>query len=439
MEASRFLTHSLRDPRIARVLATALDAVEPGHLVAHYLGENPLPAHERLFLLGIGKAAEAMTWSAAEASGEDVTSALIITKQSAVPTPFGASRNVWDALAASRGGLHTMQSGHPIPDERSLLAGNRVQDFVSGLEPSDLLLCLISGGGSALVAAPSSGVSLADLQQLTDSLLSSGATIQEVNIVRRHLDRLKGGGLARATRAAILSLILSDVIGDRLDLVASGPTVSTPTLDPDASAVLKQYRIEAPASILKALGEQIPVSAGASPGRVKNVLIGNNGLAVEAARKRAELEGFRAEIVAHGLQGEAQLVGRQMAIALQDASANSPRPFCLVAGGETTVSLLDPGLGGRNQELALAAVDQLAGLRDTMLLTLATDGNDGPTDAAGAVVTSETRTRAAALGNVPNDYLRRHDAYHFFDALGDLLKPGYTGTNVNDLTFLIGL
>jgi hydroxypyruvate reductase len=380
-----------------------------------------------------------MTWSAAESSGEDVASALIIAKGSADPTALGTSRNPRDGFAASRRGFITMHSGHPIPDERSLLAGSRVQDFVSCLEPSDLLLCLISGGGSALVAAPPLGISLSDLQQFTDSLLSSGATIQEVNIVRRHLDQLKGGGLARATRASIVSLILSDVIGDHLDLVASGPTVSTSTPDLYATDILKQYRIKPPASIVKALGKPTPAKAPAGSARVENVLIGNNRLAVEAAKKQAELEGFRAEILAYELEGEAHNVGRQMAMTLRSACANTPRPFCLVAGGETTVSLLNHGTGGRNQELALAAVDHVADLRDTMLLTLATDGNDGPTDAAGAVVTSETRARAAELGNVPGDFLRRHDAYHFFDALGDLLKPGYTGTNVNDLTFLIGL
>jgi hydroxypyruvate reductase len=293
-------------------------------------------------------------------------------------------------------------------------------------------------------------VPLEDLQTLTSLLLSSGARIDEINILRRQLDQIKGGGLARATRAKIISLILSDVIGNPLEAIASGPTVPDPTTREDAIAVLKKYDLEKeiPNTILEFLEsssllleneKQVPPRRHGDASRLHNanIIIGDNKLAAQAALRQAHEDGFYAEILTNELQGEASEVGVMLAKKLRDETTKRPRPFCLLAGGETTVTIRGNGKGGRNQELALSAVEELGGVENSMLIALATDGDDGPTDAAGAVVTGETAGRAAMLGLDAAGSLSRNDAYPFFDALGDLLKPGPTGTNVNDLTFLI--
>ena len=422
MDTNNFLTHTLRDPRVTRILSAALDAVEPASIVQAYLKSHPLPGHDRLFLLGIGKAAEPMT-RAATNSLPKFNRALIITKHASIK---------------SYGQVMVMEAGHPIPDERSLAAGHAALDFVSGLHENDLLICLISGGGSALVTAPHDGISLEDMQLLTTSLLASGASIDEINVIRRQFDRVKGGGLAGATRARIISLILSDVMGNHLEAIASGPTASNPTNDKDALAILRKYGTAANSSLYSLLSLQLP-SQNLAFDHVTNIILGDNRVAAQAAKSQAQIEGFHAEIIDEDLRGEARLVGTALAERLKLASARNIHPFCLIAGGETTVTIRGNGKGGRNQELALATVDALDGAENIMLISLATDGDDGPTDAAGAVVTGETRGQAQKLGIVAADYLSRNDAYHFFEPLGDLLKPGYTGTNVNDLIFLIGL
>jgi hydroxypyruvate reductase len=284
---------------------------------------------------------------------------------------------------------------------------------------------------------------LDDLQVLTSLLLSSGARIDEINTLRRQLDRIKGGGLARATRAKILSLILSDVIGNPLEAIASGPTVPDPTTKKDALKILKKYDLEGrvPDSISLYLESDSLVSRYQQPPGydVQNIIIGDNRLAAQAAWKQAEREGIRAEILTNALQGEASDAGRELARRLRVESSSRSHPFCLIAGGETTVTIKGGGKGGRNQEFALAAVEELDGCKDVMLIALATDGDDGPTDAAGAVVTGESAQRAKSFGLDANDCLSRNDAYPFFDQLDDLLKTGPTGTNVNDLIFLFAI
>jgi hydroxypyruvate reductase len=341
-----------------------------------------------------------------------------------------------------------IEGGHPVPDARSLEAGERVLKFVSSLKKEDILVCLISGGGSALVTAPR--VPLEDLQTLTSLLLASGARIDEINTLRRQLDRIKGGGLARATKARVISLILSDVIGDPLEAIASGPTVPDPTTAEDAVRILKKYELEkqVPDSIhgilLRAPSsapvlQRLPAEDGGGSISVRNTIIGDNKLAAQAALEQAKRQGFHGEILTNELQGEAREVGRELAHRLRVESSQSSRPFCLIAGGETTVTVRGAGKGGRNQELALAVVPDLGGLENVLLIALATDGDDGPTDAAGAVVTGESAERAKSLGLDVANHLARNDAYPFFEALGDLLKTGPTGTNVNDLIFLCGL
>jgi hydroxypyruvate reductase len=285
-------------------------------------------------------------------------------------------------------------------------------------------------------------VPLKDLQVLTSLLLTSGARIDEINTLRRQLDRVKGGGLARATKAKIISLILSDVIDNPLEAIASGPTAPDPTTREDALRILTKYEIEkqVPKSIFDILLITEKRAVGDGDGsrieRVQNIIIGDNKLAAQAAREQAERQGIQAEILTNELQGEARDVGRELAQRLREESSKRKRPFCLIAGGETTVQIRGEGKGGRNQELALAALPVLDGLQNVILVALATDGDDGPTDAAGAVVTGESARRAQSLGRDAADHLSRNDAYPFFEALGDLLKTGSTGTNVNDLTFL---
>jgi hydroxypyruvate reductase len=422
MDTNRFTTHSLQDTRIMRVLAAALEAVDPFQAVQKYLPE----IDGRVFGLGIGKASIPMM---------DALAARVSLAGGLAVTKFVAG--------ISRDRFTVMEGGHPVPDARSLHAGERVLEFVSALEEKDTLVCLISGGGSALVTAPY--VPLEDLQTLTSLLLSSGAPIDEINTLRRQLDRVKGGGLARATPAKIISLILSDVIGNPLEAIASGPTVPDPTTKVDAIAILQKYNIEkeVPKSIFGILLSVPSLALAGDSGnvreRVQNIIIGDNKVAAFAALKQAEQESFQAEILTNELQGEARQVGRDLAHRLREEGSKRTRPFCLIAGGETTVTIMGEGKGGRNQELALSAVDNLRGLENSMLLALATDGDDGPTDAAGAVVTGESASRAESLGLEAADYLSRNDAYPFFDALGDLLKTGPTGTNVNDLAFLFAL
>ena len=424
MDMNRFATHSLKDSRLLRILSAALEAVDPFEAVQKHLPH----VDGRVYGLGIGKAAIPMMNALARQ----------------IPLSGGLAVTKFASRDAS--GLYTViEGGHPIPDARSLDAGGRVLDFVSSLQEEDTLICLISGGGSALVTAPYEGISLEDMQSLTSILLSSGAQIDEINTLRRHLDRIKGGGLARATKAKVMSLILSDVIGNPLEAIASGPTAPDPTTREDALAILKKYNLknEVPNPIPqflesdRLLWEFQEQTLGLQ--NVHNVIIGDNKLATRAALKQAEHEGFHTEILTNELQGEASEVGLELARHLRVSTLTKTRPFCLIAGGETTVTIKGNGKGGRNQELALSAVNELAGLENVMLITLATDGDDGPTDAAGAVVTGESAQRAKALGLRAADYLSRNDAYPFFEALGDLIRTGPSGTNVNDLIFLLAL
>ena len=421
MDANSFATHSLTDERVLRILFTALAAVDPYKAVQKHLPN----LSGRVYGLAIGKASIPMLTALAEAY--PLSGALAISKHAS-----SSPSNLFPVFLGS----------HPIPDSRSLEAGTRVLDFVSALDEKDTLVCLISGGGSALVTAPYNGISLEDMQSLTSLLLACGARIDEINTIRRSLDQVKGGGLARATKAKIISLILSDVIGNPLEAIASGPTFPNPTTNADALMILKKYKIDEQVSesVLQTLeSDSLLSEIWEQASRLQNLIIGDNKLAAEAALEQAQREGFHAEILTNELQGEARDVGFNLAHHLRVSVERLTRPFCLIAGGETTVTITGNGKGGRNQELALAAMHGLKGLENVMLIALATDGEDGPTDAAGAVVTGESAQRAEMLGVDAADHLSRHDAYVCFDKLGDLLKPGPSGTNVNDLIFLIGL
>ncbi len=421
MQLDRFRTRSLQDERILRILAAALDAVEPGLLVQHAVHSIP-STHGDVYALALGKAAQPMLESLVRSL--PVETNLAITKH---------------AARGSSPDLQIIEGGHPIPDQRSLDAGQAALDFVSDLQAGDLLICLISGGGSALACAPVDDVSLGELQSMTSSLLASGASVAEINIIRRSLDRIKGGGLAQATRAKVVSLILSDVLGNPLEAIASGPTFPNPTTHRDALEVLRKYALQPASSIIRYLESDLTVRMTQDAPRLENYIIGDIQTAAQAAASQARTEGFETTVLGLDLTGEASQIGRQLAMQLKANVVGLNRSFCLLAGGETTVTLHGHGKGGRNQELSLAAVDVLDGMSAVLLVSLATDGEDGPTDAAGAVVTGSTADHARGLGLSSSDSLSRNNAYAYFDRLGDLIKTGPTGTNVNDLVLMFGL
>jgi hydroxypyruvate reductase len=477
MDPGRLLTRSLRaHPRgdvVARVLARALAAVEPGEAVARAMrceGSTlhvdgivyELGAYDRVLIVAVGKAAVPMAQAAAAILRERLTAGVVVTKeghleaesaerraQSAEPRGQGEEGTSANVLRSALSVLRFFESGHPLPDERGVEAARRVAQLLEGAGERDLVLALISGGGSALLPLPVQGVTLGEIQALTGLLLASGATINELNALRKHLEQLKGGGMARAAApATVATLVLSDVVGNPLDVIASGPTVPDNTTFADAFAVLERYGLvdQAPPSIVAHLRAGVSGQAAETPKpgerafeRVQHVMVGSNLLAAEAALDEARAHGLNTLLLSTYVQGEAREVGRVLAAIAREIDASGQplaRPACLVAGGETTVTLRGSGRGGRNQELALAAVPELAGLRDAMLVALATDGGDGPTDAAGAVATGATHAEALAAGLSPERALAQNDAYPFFAALDDLLLPGPTATNVNDLAFI---
>lgn len=452
MNPDALLTHTLRaHPRgsqITAVMAAALQAVDPYAAVQRALtlrgsqlclhGQTwNLDEYDRVFLAAFGKAAYPMCLAAEAVLGPRLTAGEAVTKDGHLP-PHNQLR---------RTRLHL--AGHPVPDERSLQAAQAVLALLDSAGPRDLILCLISGGGSALLTAPVPEVGLGDLQTLTQLLLRCGAPIQEINTLRKHLDQVKGGRLAqRAAPAPILSLILSDVIGDPLDVIASGPTVPDPSTYADAWGILQRYGLQdaLPDGLRIYLQDGLAGKIPDTPkpqdplfARAQTAIIASLPQAAQAAAQCAQGFGFHTAVLTTCLQGEAAQAGRFMAaIARQVRTFGQPlpAPACLIAGGETTVTVRGDGMGGRNQELVLGAVADLAGLPDTCLISLATDGGDGPTPAAGAAASGESLARAQALGLHPADFLARSDSFAFFSALDDLLLPGPTQTNVNDLTFL---
>jgi glycerate 2-kinase len=444
LSSESFWTSSLRSTSegggLTRIFAAAINAVDPGAAIerfVHLSGDMlsisdrtyDLKMYRRIALLGFGKGSLSMSTALIGVLGVRLDSGLIVTKHTPVipPLPFPI-----------------LEGDHPVPGENSLQAGQRTIELVSSLGPDDLLICAISGGGSALITAPHTGISLADIQQFTSLLLTCGARIDEINTLRRRLDRIKGGGIAQMTNGAtIINLILSDVVGNSLESIASGPTSPDPATRKDALSILGKYELEnrIPISILRTLRSSHETPKPGDPvfKTVQNVIVGSNLLAAQASLVQAKVEGFHPYLLRTDLQGEARLVAFELSTYLRQVSQTGDpvqAPACIVAGGETTVTVMGDGRGGRNTELALAAVGELAGFPGVMLATLATDGEDGSCGAAGAVVTGGTFQRAVELGMEPADFLVRNDSCSFFSTLDDLLEPGPTGTNVNDLVFM---
>ena len=422
---------------VVQILNACIQAVEPGNAVRRFVKRKKnllyidsqtynLDEFEKVNVLGLGKATEAMSLALLDVLAPNPSRGLLIPKV---------------AFDSPASGFTVSPGGHPVPTEASVLAGNTAFDLASSLTERDLLICLISGGGSALMTSPQHGLQLKDLQSLTRSLLACGARVDEINTLRRHLDRVKGGGIAKAANGVrIASLILSDVVGNPLEAIASGPTAPDPSTREDGLNILEKYDLlnKVPVAILQVLES---TSETPKPGdelftRVQNILVGSNSLAAQAGLEMAKSLGFHTHFLGDTWQGEAREVAKELC---GHFKRDYQRPFCLIAGGETTVTLRGHGKGGRNQELALAAAIEMNGLDNAVLVTLATDGEDGPTDAAGAVVTGETIQWAEGNNIAAELFLENNDAYSFFDEIGDLLKPGPTGTNVNDLMIMLGL
>jgi len=431
-----------------RSLESALNAVDPKQIIKSKLLLKNLTLHvngysidlkkfKNIYVIGGGKASGSMAEALEQVLGNSITNGLVNVPRS--------SKNKTDIIK-----LH--EASHPIPDEAGVEGTRRMLKIAEQAKEDDLVICLISGGGSSLMPLPRGKISIADKKKITNVLLKCGATINEINTVRKHISDFKGGWLAKkAYPATILNLILSDVVGDPLDFIASGPTVPDSTTFSDAIKVLKKYRLwsKAPASIRKVLSDgekglipETPKANDEAFKRVYNVVVGNNRLASLTAQKYLKSEGLNTLLLTSTLEGEARHVGIMLASIVHEVSVSGnpvPKPAGIIAGGETTVTVTGKGLGGRNQEIALAAAQKLNDMNGVVVASLSTDGVDGPTDAAGAIADGKTLVRAAKMGLTPEEYLAENDSYHFFSKLGDLIFTGPTGTNVNDVSVIVAL
>jgi hydroxypyruvate reductase len=394
-----------------------------------------LSRFERIFVSGAGKASAAMAANLERILGSRITAGTVNVK-------YGHGQKLKY--------IRIQEAGHPVPDENGLKGTQEIVRLLSNLTERDLVIFLISGGGSALLPSPPLGISLAEKQEVTDLLLGCGATIQEINTLRKHLSLLKGGGLARLVYpATLIALILSDVIGDPLDAIASGPTAPDSTTFDDCAKILDRYELweKIPPSLAQHIregvrGKRKETLKERDPAfeKVYNLIVGNNLLAMKAAQKKARTLGYRPLTLSSLIEGETREVAKVHAAVAKEVllSGNPiPSPACLLSGGETTVTLKGKGKGGRNQEFALAAALEIADWEEIVVLSAGTDGTDGPTDAAGALADGKTCQRAKAMGLDPFASLKENDSYPFFEKLGDLLITGPTGTNVMDLRIML--
>jgi len=425
-----------------RIFQAALEAAAPGPAVLRHLrrsGETLVAGRKRyalssfrnVYVVGAGKASAGMAEAVERVLGKRIRGGSINIK-------YGASR----ALRY----IEVNECGHPIPDERGQQGAERIAKIASEAGPKDLLVCLISGGASALLPLAAPPVTLVDKQETTRLLLECGANIHEMNCVRKHISGVKGGQLARlAHPATVVTLILSDVVGDDLDVIGSGPTVPDRTTFADARAILEKYRLgeRLPSRVRERLESDAPDTP--KPGdkvfaKVQNLVVGSNQLAVEAAAQKARGLGFRTLVLSTFVQGEAREVARvHAAIARELRAYGHPvkPPACILSGGETTVTIRGSGCGGRNQEFALAAALDIADIDDVVILSAGTDGIDGVTEVAGAFADGTTLARAEALGLNAAEFLAKNDSHHFFRQLKDLIDTGPTGTNVADIQIIL--
>lgn len=408
-----------------QIFRAALDASDPQHAVLRHVRSDGrtlsagrqryrLMDTDRVFVVGAGKAGAAMASAVERLLGRRITDGVVM-----VP----------DGVTARVRRIRLQQARHPLPDQRGVEGAAAIADIVRQASERDLVICVISGGASALLPAPVPGLTLERKQSITRALLNGGATIHELNTVRKHLSAIKGGRLAAlAHPARVLALILSDVIGDDLDVIGSGPTVEDRTTVDDARTVLRKYGVEDPG----VLCETPKIGS-----RVQNLIVGSNKLAIDAAAAKAKDLGYKPLVLSTFIDGETRDVAAMHAAIAKEIIANdrpAKRPVCILSGGETTCTVRGAGLGGRNQEFVLAAAIALEGVPDVTILSGGTDGIDGPTDAAGAIADGATVARSDLDAQA---YLANNDSYHFFEPLNALLKTGPTGTNVMDVRMLL--
>jgi len=390
---------------------------------------------DKIFLVGTGKSSNSMAQAIEEIFEDRLTEGVITTKYGHL-LPLKKTQII--------------EAGHPIPDQKGHEGAKIIHNLLKGSGPEDLVIFLLSGGGSALLPFPANGIELKEKQEATQLLLDCGADIKEINTIRKHISRVKGGWLAKwAYPSTVIGFILSDVVGDPLDAIGSGPTVPDPSTFDEAWEVLRKYdllnRIAPSIKNFLKLGKEGKVEESLKMGdvvfeKVYNSIIGSNIISLRAAEKKATSLGLNTLILSSSIEGETREAARfHTAIAKEVISSGNPipRPACILSGGETTVTIKGHGLGGRNQEFALAGALEISGIEKVVLLSGGTDGTDGPTDASGAVADHTTIQRAKSMGMDPKAHLNNNDAYPFFQKLGDLLITGPTQTNVMDVRILL--
>ena len=426
------------------IFNAAIKAADPGNAVRHYVHVTDaaievadkiysLAKFINIFILGAGKAAVPMAQALEALLGDRVTGGIVVT-------PYGQ--------ASPLAKVNVIQAAHPIPDRAGVEGARQIAAIARQAKADDLIFFLLSGGGSALLPSPVDDLSMADKQEITQLLLRSGATIGETNTLRRHLSQIKGGRLARlGYPAQMVALLVSDVVGDVLQDIASGPTAPDPSRYADCWKIIEKYRLAGsiPDSIRGILDRGIRGEIAETVKeedvaftKVQNLIIASNRLATEAARLHAESLGYSSSVLSNRIEGESrEMAKRQVAMLKKILSERPPKPVCFISGGETTVTVRGDGTGGRNQEFALAAALELVDVQRAAVLSAGTDGIDGPTDAAGAIIDGTTVPRGRSRGYDAEQFLARNDAYNFLRATGDLLFTGPTHTNVMDIQVML--
>ncbi|MEN1758957.1 glycerate kinase [Anoxynatronum sibiricum] len=409
------------------IITTSIQAVLPEEAVKKALQHRQLTGNP--VVISLGKAAWSMAHAAKEILGDQLKRGLVVTKHGHSKGPLTSFRII--------------EAGHPVPDENAVRGAAAALEIVSELTAEDQVLLLISGGGSALFEMPAAGVTLKDIQMITEQLLASGASIGEINTIRKRLSAVKGGRFAAACAAApILAIVLSDVLGDRLDVIASGPAHPDSSTTQEALAIIHRYDLQINESVRQALVMETP----AITTRCETIIAGNVAGLCTAVAEACLQRGYEPQILTTTLDCEAREAGRVMAAMARELAEHQNNqaggyrtklPCALIMGGETVVHLTGNGKGGRNQELALAAALGMEGLANVVLFSVGSDGTDGPTDAAGGMVDGDSACRMRAAGNDPESALKCNDAYHALKASGDLVITGPTGTNVNDVAVVL--
>ncbi|MCK9274765.1 MAG: glycerate kinase [Syntrophales bacterium] len=432
---------------IRSIFDAGLDAADPKEAVRRYvrlLGNSRLKVKDRsynlknvenIYIVGAGKAASPMALALEEIFGSKVKGGHITTKYGyTLPLTY----------------VSVSEAGHPVPDECGIRGTKRIMSILKGTGRKDILFVVISGGGSALMPMPAEGITLAEKQAVTKILLECGATIHEINAVRKHISQIKGGRLAKlANTDTVITLILSDVIGDNLDVIASGPSVPDESTFTECMQILEAYGIRnrVPESVLShfqqgisGIAEETPKPGDVLFSNTYNVIIGSSRLSLDAARKKARELGYNTMILSSCIEGEAKEVAKvHAAVAKEIILSGNPlkKPACIISGGETTVTVKGRGIGGRNLEFALASAIDIDGIGDVTILSGGTDGTDGQTNAAGAIVDGQTVKNGMKRGKTALHYLIENDSYRFFAGSDDILVTGPTMTNVMDLRIIL--